>query len=165
MVLPDVLQPGLLAIFCGTRAGETSGRRRMYYAGKGNKFWDVLHSSGLTTRRLAPHEFDRLREFGLGLTDLGKTSSGGDLGLRAANLDVAGFRTRVCNNAPAWIGFNGVKAAQLVLGARRVCYGQHTGRVGNAQLFVLPSTSGSANRYWEIEWWNQFSALIRGTHN
>ena len=53
-VLPDVLAPGLRAVFCGTAAGTKSAIAGAYYAGPGNKFWPTLHAIGLTPRRFAP---------------------------------------------------------------------------------------------------------------
>lgn len=47
-VLPDVLEPGLKIVFCGTVAGRTSALRCAYYAGPGNKFWRMRHAVGLT---------------------------------------------------------------------------------------------------------------------
>ena len=41
-VLPDVLEPGLTVVFCGTAVGATSAQVRAYYAGRGNRFWEVL---------------------------------------------------------------------------------------------------------------------------
>ena len=41
-VLPDILQPGLRVVFCGTAAGRASAKARAYYAGPGNSFWKTL---------------------------------------------------------------------------------------------------------------------------
>ena len=46
-VLPDILAPGLLVVFVGTAKGDASVRRGHYYAGRGNKFWDLLGAAGL----------------------------------------------------------------------------------------------------------------------
>lgn len=59
-VLPDMLQPGLRVVFCGTAAGTASARAGAYYAGPGNAFWATLHSTGLTPVQLSPAEFERL---------------------------------------------------------------------------------------------------------
>ena len=44
-ILPDVLEPGLRVVFCGTAAGKASARAGAYYAGPGNAFWPTLHRS------------------------------------------------------------------------------------------------------------------------
>ena len=57
-------------MICGSAAGRRSAAAGAYYAGPGNKFWRILHESGLTPRRLAPEEFALLPDVGIGLTDL-----------------------------------------------------------------------------------------------
>jgi len=49
---------------------------RAYYARPGNQFWNVFYEIGLTPRRLQPQEYVTLTEFGIGLTDLVKVTSG-----------------------------------------------------------------------------------------
>jgi TDG/mug DNA glycosylase family protein len=71
-ILPDVLQPGIGLVICGTAAGATSAKQSAYYAGRGNKFWRVLHDVGLTSRLLRPHDYPLLLQEGIGLTDLAK---------------------------------------------------------------------------------------------
>ena len=77
-VLPDLLQPGLRVVFCGTAAGTISALRGQYYAHPQNKFWPTLHGIGLTPRRLDPSEYPRLAEWGVGLTDIAKHVFGMD---------------------------------------------------------------------------------------
>ena len=45
-ILPDVLQPGLALVFCGTAAGKRSAAERAYYAHPGNMFWRALPAGG-----------------------------------------------------------------------------------------------------------------------
>jgi double-stranded uracil-DNA glycosylase len=77
-VLPDVIEPALDVVFCGTAAGKVSAEQEAYYAHPNNKFWKVLFESGLTARRLKPHEFRRVLEFQIGLTDMCKDVYGSD---------------------------------------------------------------------------------------
>ena len=86
-VLPDVLQPGLRLVFCGTAAGTASARARAYYAGPGNRFWEILFETGLTTERLRPSQFREVLRYGIGLTDMVKTASGSDASLPADSFD------------------------------------------------------------------------------
>jgi hypothetical protein len=86
-VLRDVLAPGLRVVFCGTAAGTASAKARAYYAGPGNAFWRTLHSIGLTPEQLAPAEFERLPEFGIGLTDICKVLYGSDAEVGTVEFD------------------------------------------------------------------------------
>ena len=63
-MLDDVLEPGLSVVYCGTAAGTRSAAVRQYYAGRGNKFWPILHEVVLTPRLLAPSEYLLLPKYG-----------------------------------------------------------------------------------------------------
>ena len=86
-VLPDLIEPGLTTIFCGSAASSASARLGAYYAGPGNRFWTVLHESGLTPHLFAPAEFQELLSLGIGLTDLAKHEAGMDVGLSSTAYD------------------------------------------------------------------------------
>jgi TDG/mug DNA glycosylase family protein len=80
-ILPDILEPGLTTVFCGSAASSASARLGAYYAGPGNRFWQALYEGGLTSSLLTPTEFRRLPQFGIGITDLAKHESGMDISL------------------------------------------------------------------------------------
>jgi double-stranded uracil-DNA glycosylase len=158
-VLPDVLVPGLAAVFCGNAAGKVSARRGAYYAGPGNYFWPVLHEVGLTPVRLLPEEFRRLPEFGLGLTDACKVRFGSDAEVGTAAHDAARVERSIARVAPRHLAFVGKRAAQTVLG-RRVDYGLQPEPFAAAETWVLPSTSGLARRFWSVEPWQRFADAV-----
>ena len=160
-VLPDVLRPGLRVVFCGTAAGTASARARAYYAGPGNRFWEALHVTGLTPVRLAPAEFERLPEFGIGLTDICKVLHGSDQEVGTIEFDVTGLGARVAEAEPAHLAFNGKNAARGAL-EREVGYGLQPERIGGATIWVLPSTSGAARRFWAIEPWRDLVRALTG---
>jgi mismatch-specific thymine-DNA glycosylase len=54
--LVDILEPDLICVFVGTNPGVTTAAHGHAYAHPSNHFWRLLHSSGLTDRRLAPSE-------------------------------------------------------------------------------------------------------------
>ncbi|MFQ5775132.1 MAG: mismatch-specific DNA-glycosylase [Kiloniellaceae bacterium] len=155
-VLPDVLEPGLAIVFCGSAAGRESARRRAYYAGPGNLFWPTLARVGLTPRRLAPEEFSGLPRFGLGLTDLCKRASGADGALPRHGDDPAALRAKVVRFRSRILAFVGKRPAGVFLG-RAVDYGRQAERVGETDIYVLPSPSGAARRYWDERWWRRLA--------
>jgi double-stranded uracil-DNA glycosylase len=155
-VLPDLLPPGLRVVFCGTAAGSASARAKAYYAGPGNAFWRALHETGMTPVQLDPTEFPRLPEFGIGLTDICKVLHGSDLEVGTAEFDVAGLAARVTKAEPAHLAFNGKNAARGAL-ERDVEYGPQPEQIGGATIWVLPSTSGAARRFWTIEPWQDLT--------
>ena len=157
-VLPDVIAPGLTVLFCGSAAGRVSAAVGAYDAGPGNRFWPVLHQVGLTPRRLAPADFARVARHGLGLTDLCKTASGADQSLPSAADDPDGLRDKVLRYAPKILAFVGKRPARALLG-RPVDYGVQNETIGETRLFVLPSPSGAARRYWDERPWAELAAL------
>ncbi|KAI8933841.1 hypothetical protein NX059_009542 [Plenodomus lindquistii] len=54
--LVDILAPNLICIFVGTNPGIGTAVAGHAYAHPSNLFWKLLHSSGLTDRRLKPEE-------------------------------------------------------------------------------------------------------------
>jgi double-stranded uracil-DNA glycosylase len=160
-VLPDVMQPNLKLVFCGTAVGAKSAQVGAYYAGPGNRFWETLFKVGLTPRKLAPHEFLTLTDFGIGLTDLSKTGSGADNGLRRGDFDAVGFRAKIEQFAPKMLAFNGKRVAQEFYG-RQVEYGLQPEAIGTTAVFVLPSTSGAARGFWDEAWWWKLAEMVRG---
>lgn len=158
-MLPDVLQNDLKIVFCGTAAGDTSARLQMYYAGPGNKFWKVLYEIGLTPRILVPSEYVNLPQYGLGLTDLVKDASGMDIDIDFSNKGTESLRDKIIRFQPRVLCFNGKRAAQEYL-SRSVSYGILPEQIGTTRLFVAPSTSGAANGFWNIKWWNELAKLV-----
>jgi double-stranded uracil-DNA glycosylase len=158
VMLEDLLRPGLQVVFCGTGAGTASGRGRAYYAGSGNAFWRTLHATGLTPTQLAPSEYPRLLESGIGLTDVWKIRypSG------AEEFDVEGLQARIATVEPVYLAFNGRDAARGIL-EREVGTGPQEERIAGAEVWVLPSTSVTARAYWDIEPWQELARICTGT--
>lgn len=160
MILPDVLEPGLRVVFCGTAAGAVSARVGAPFAGPGNAFWPTLHEVGLTPRRLEPLEFRELPRYGIGVTDICKTRSGSDSEVGTDAFDAPGLRRKLDENAPTWIAFVGKSSARGALG-RPVDYGEQPERLGPARVYVLPSTSGAARRFWDVRHWHDLARRVR----
>jgi len=159
-ILPDVLQPGLTLVFCGTAAGRRSAEEGAYYAHPGNLFWRALHEAGLTPRRLDPHEFPCLPDFGIGLTDLAKHHSGNDSELPRGAFDVPALVARIRQHDPRLLAFTSKNAARAALG-HATGYGLQPETIGNTRLFVLPSPSGQARGHWDLSPWLALAGLYR----
>jgi TDG/mug DNA glycosylase family protein len=159
-IIPDVLEPGLDVVFCGTAPSVTSKERGAYYARPGNRFWPTLHAVGLTPRQLAPEEFRTVTEFGIGLTDVCKTAWGQDADLVVGDFDPASLRAKIALNLPRYLAFTSKRAASEFLG-RNPEYGIQPETIAATQLFVLPSTSGLATRFWDESFWRELALRLR----
>ena len=162
-VLSDLLQHSLRIVLCGTAAGTTSAAERAYYAHRQNKFWKILHETGLTPALLQPHQYRDLLQYRIGLTDLVKTHSGMDhqIPLSKLRLDA---RSRLSHSGaafrPKFLAFTSKAAGQGFLGGKRD-YGEQTERIADTRIWILPSTSGAANGSWRPEVWHAFADQVR----
>ena len=167
-MLPDILGPSLRAVFCGTAVGQRSLALGHYYAGPQNEFWQLLHQSGLTPRRLTSAEDRRLLDYGLGLTDLVKgLSQSHDRGL---TFDVVALVAKLQTYEPRWIAFTSKTAGHAA--ARHLRHPKpHLGvqrwNIAKSRVVVLPSPSG-ANRRKDyegkpsrIDWWAELAVMVR----
>jgi TDG/mug DNA glycosylase family protein len=162
-VLPDVLRPGLRIVFCGTAAGTESARQAAYYAHPQNRFWRTLHEAGLTPRRLAPGEFARLPEYGLGLTDIAKTASGMDRELPRGALGreacaALGRKIEAC--APRVLAFTSLAAGRRFLGRADAGFGPQPTSLGATAIWLLPSPSPTAGWNFDIGPWRALAAAV-----
>lgn len=164
-MLKDVLTKNLDIVFCGTAKGETSARLGYYYAGSGNKFYGILHKAGFTPIKLEPSNCYDINKYKIGLTDLVHNESGNDIDINDSSYDVEGFIKKVKLYQPKFVGFNSKKAASFVLGYRGVTslvdYGLSNQTIGKTKIFVLPSTSGSARRFWDENYWLELRELTK----
>lgn len=163
-VLPDVLQPGLTLVFCGTAAGKRSAAERAYYAHPGNLFWRALFETGLTPRQLAPAEFPLLPGYGIGLTDLAKRHSGNDDELPRDAFDVPALTAKIERHQPQLLAFTSKNAARAALG-HATAYGLQDETIGATRLFVLPSPSGQARGHWTAAPWLALGQLYRAARD
>lgn len=158
MILEDLLKPNLDVVFCGTAVSNLSAERKSYYAGPGNKFYPILFKTELTQRLLNPTDYRELLNFDIGLTDLVKYKSGNDNVLNNDDFDRQSLIDRIERFEPRVLCFNGKAAASVLLfnrsnKTRDIKYGFIRERIGKTKLFVAPSTSGSANGYWDESYW------------
>ena len=146
-------------MFCGTAAGAVAARVGAPYAGPGNRFWWVLHETGLTPRELRPAEFRSLPRYGIGLTDVAKFVSGSDSSLARSDFEPAAVVAKVERYAPRVLAFAGKRAAQEVLGSP-VEYGRQPVDVGLSAVWVVPSTSGAARGAWDVRPWHDLARAV-----
>ena len=119
MTLRDLLDPSVRIVIAGTIAAWHRAEQEHYYAGAGNQFWTLLHTSGLTPVRLTPEDDHRLPEFGIGLTDLVRTrrSEPGEPPV----FDVRGFHRKIRRTRPdvvAWVSKTAASSYARAAGER-----------------------------------------------
>lgn len=147
LTLPDLLRPGLDLVFVGINPSLYSAERGQYFARPSNMFWRCLNASGLVPERLGPADGERLLSHGIGLTDIVKRATHD-----AAEVSRAEFaegretlRAKLLACAPHAVCFVGKLAYQQYSGRRLCPFGQQAEPIGEATVFVMPSTSGLVN--------------------
>ena len=163
--VPDVLAPGLTAIFCGINPGRVSAAANAHFANPRNDFWRLLHTAGFTPRLYEPSEQFELLKLGIGATNAAYRTTPGSGDLRRA--DFAGSAERLERIAvelrPGAIGFVGKEAYRGAFG-ERPDLGLQERRLEETALFVLPSTSpaNAAVPWFErLRWFRAFRDFLR----
>lgn len=153
----------MITVFCGSAASSASARAGAYYAGPGNRFWPTLFEAGFTDRLFAPAEFQYLPDYGCGLTDLAKHESGMDAELSSAAYDADALYKKIERARPRLLAFTGKRPAGLFLrerfGAGLGDYGLQDPMIGKTRIWVLPSPSGAARRWWSIDPWRKLAEM------
>ena len=148
--MPDVIAPGLDVLFVGINPGLLSARAGHHFANPSNAFWRLLHESGFTPRRMAPHEDYQLPRFRLGITNIvaRETAGASELTRDELSLGAASLGRRIRRFKPRAVVFVGVTvwapfARRFGLAtAAPSKIGEQPESFAGARLFVLPNPSG-----------------------
>jgi TDG/mug DNA glycosylase family protein len=159
--LPDYLQPHLDLVFVGFNPGERSAAVGHYYAGRGNLFWPLLYEAGLLPVALTYTEDWRIVDFGIGLTDLVKrpSRSSSDLSRAETRAGAVTLADTLLTYAPRVVCFNGKGVYAWYRGRSTVTLGPQDDTIGQARVFVAPSTSGRNGSLRRVEKAAYFRAL------
>ncbi|KAJ3193083.1 hypothetical protein HK101_005440 [Irineochytrium annulatum] len=101
--LPDSLADGLIVMIVGINPGVQTALAGHAFANPGNKFWKLMHTSGLTDRKLDCSSDKRLPElYSLGITNLVSrpTSQAGELSHEEQVAATAELEAKVARHRP-----------------------------------------------------------------
>jgi double-stranded uracil-DNA glycosylase len=175
--LRDRIRPGVRVLFVGINPGVRSALTGHHFAGYSNRFWKLLHESGLVDEPIVWRDDDRLHEWGFGITNLVARPSPGIGDLRPREY-LDGWRTlaaKVRRYRPQVLALVGVTLYRAVLPlldparprlppAARVL-GPRPETLHGARLFVLPNPSGRNANFSHAEMLRAFRALKRALNN
>jgi double-stranded uracil-DNA glycosylase len=163
--LPDLLGPSLRVLFVGYNPSVRSARLGHYYAGRNNRFWDLLAAGGLTPRRLSYADDGLLPAMGIGITDLVKRPTRAAHDVTAAEFRAGAARVRalVAGLRPAVVAFNGKGVYLRAACVARAPWGLQESRlVSGVADFVVPSPSGLARIAFaeKARWYRALGELV-----
>lgn len=151
-------------LFVGINPGVRSALTGHHFAGYSNRFWNLLHQSGLTPEPVRAEDDDRLPDWGYGVTNLIPRPTPGIDALRPDEY-VAGaraLRRKVRRWKPAVVAFVGVTLYRAVFGVRTpIVLGMQAEPLEGAKVFVLPNPSGRNANYSHAEMLAAFTNLRR----
>lgn len=160
----SLLQPNLQVMFCGVANRSKVLPLSSYYPDHRNKFWSVLHRIGLTPHQLAPHEGKILLRYGIGLTTLVTDPPVKTAKYHSGDLTIQDLKETIAKLRPRTVAFNGKQVARDFFGYS-VQYGQQPDLIDRTVVFVLPSTSGVARKYWNEKYWRELAEYIKELPN
>lgn len=142
--LADIIAEGLAVLFCGINPGLSAAATGHHFAGRGNRFWQVLHLAGFTPERIAPEDDRTILQYGCGLTALVARPTARAEKVAAAEFRAAAaqFERRIGQYAPRHVALLGKAAYAALSGRRAIAWGRQPERLGPAALWVLPNPSG-----------------------
>ncbi|MGF6484348.1 TDG/mug DNA glycosylase family protein [Paraburkholderia sp. JPY419] len=150
--LPDVIGPGLSILFCGINPGLLAASTGHHFAGRGNRFWRVLHRAGFTQEEFRPENDRQLLKGGYGLTAAvaRPTARADQLSKAEIQAAAAQFEQKIRHYAPRFIAFLGKVALAEMSGQREIEWGLQARNFGGARVWVLPNPSG-LNRSFSLD--------------
>lgn len=179
VTLPDYLAPGLRLVFIGINPSVYSVEQGRYFARRTNRFWPAFSRSRLSApiraalgrEELGPEDDERLREFGIGFTDVVKRPSN-----KASDLTRADFQReapmlleRLRHYAPQVACFHGVTGYRafarevLDIDARQATPGPQPVTIGTTRVYVVPNPS-PANAHVrpadQIAWYDRLADFL-----
>jgi TDG/mug DNA glycosylase family protein len=144
-VAVDLLRQGLNLLFCGYNPSLTSGQTGYHYAHPGNRFWRVLHASGITDRLYAPEEDVALLDLGIGFTNLCSrpTRRADELTCEEIRAGAEGLSDTLERYRPRVVAYTGIGVYKWFRATSKVGWGvQPDSAVPGVTDVVVPSPSG-----------------------
>lgn len=167
--LPDHLGPGLHVLFVGINPGLRSARIGHHYAGRGNRFWKLMHESGLLPERLSAERDTEVLRWGYGLTNIVARPTSGVAGLGPSDFESGrnALLRKIRAIQPAIVALVGLTVYDRLRGAARrpraaePRLGLKRERLHGARLFVLPNPSGRNTHFTYVEMLRVYRRLAR----
>jgi TDG/mug DNA glycosylase family protein len=143
-VLPDIIAERLAVVFCGINPGMAAAATGHHFAGRGNRFWRVIHLAGFTPQEILPENDRTILRYRCGLTTVvdRPTARADQLSAQEFIAVAAHFERKIAQYSPSFVGFLGKAAYSVLSGQREIAWGSQPVALGGAAVWVLPNPSG-----------------------
>jgi double-stranded uracil-DNA glycosylase len=162
-VLPDLVGPDLLVLFCGINPGLKSAELGLHFARPGNRFWKLLHAGGFTDHLYSPAEQSELPSIGVGITNLVARASAAASGLRPEEIRQGArqLEAKVDRLQPRCLAVLGLQAYRTGFSAPKADIGLQAGDLAGVPVWLLPNPSGLQAKYQLPEMTGMYAQLRR----
>jgi TDG/mug DNA glycosylase family protein len=160
--LPDRAGPGMRVLFVGINPGLRSAALGHHFAGPSNRFWKLLHESGLVSHPVTWRDDERMPSIGYGMTNLVPRATAGvqDLSLPELRAGRRALAAKVRRWRPEIVALVGVTVHRVLFDVRGVVVpGLTPETISGARVFVLPNPSGRNAHFSYGEMLAVYSAL------
>jgi TDG/mug DNA glycosylase family protein len=144
--VPDLLSARLQIVFVGFNPSIRSSETGYNYANPTNRFWKILHRSGLTDREYSPEEGpDLLQDYRYGFTNIvpRPTKEAAEITKEEYLEGKSQLKEKLSFYQPEFVCFVGKGVYQQYSGIRKVDWGIQINPVlPEVREFVAPSSSG-----------------------
>ena len=154
----------LRVLFVGINPGVRSALTGHHFAGPSNKFWKILHESGLVPEPVTHVDDDRLPEWGYGITNLVARPTPGVADLTQSELRAgrSALERKVRRYKPRIVAVVGITVFRALFPmTKRAQPGMSDQTLGDVPIWVLPNPSGRNAHYSYQEMVAAFRALGR----
>lgn len=151
--LPDIIDYNLKVLFCGINPGLYTAAVGHHFGRPGNRFWKTLFEAGFTDRLLHPSEQELFLKKGYGITNLVERAT--NLASEIGNHEFTEGGKRLIHKIeeykPKWLAFVGIGAYKIAFNQPHAITGKQDIVIANANVWLLPSTSGLNANYRPME--------------
>jgi TDG/mug DNA glycosylase family protein len=142
--IPDLLAKDLHVVFCGINPGMRSALLGQHFAGRGNRFWPVLHASGFTPELVLPENARSLLRYRCGITSAVERPTVAASELKRSDFLEGGpsLEKKIRRYRPRFIAFLGKASCSAVLDSQGLGWGPQPTRFAGAKVWLLPNPSG-----------------------
>ena len=152
MPLKDRIRPGVRVLFVGINPGLRSEATGHHFAGYSNRFWKLLHESGLVPEPITYKDDNRLPEWGFGITNIVPRATAGidELKPDEYRAGAVALLKKIRRHKPKVVALVGVTVWRALLDAlgenalrkQPVTLGFQKLLIEGARVAVLPNPSG-----------------------
>lgn len=146
----DLIDDRVRLLFVGINPGLWTAAVNAHFARRGNRFWPALHAAGITPYLVDPSDgmsdadHELVLGLGIGITNIVSTASARAEELSRDELRAAAvaLEANVRRWKPSVVAVLGLTAYRQAFAEPKAAQGRQDGRLGGAELWVLPNPSG-----------------------